>query len=352
MPSSGSHSDLVLPIEAEVSSGRELRKGGTFFIALVGLLSACNGSLLLIGGKSEGRAVLLFSASVWLVWIAIRVVGKFRERARTAKPSGHISLTSSAITTPDLSGAIETLRWMDLKEVLLTRDTAGTAYYEFYSEEERPAIFLARARVKDAQRFDAELELRAARFERTFEWERPASSSRAGKEPKEAPPGERFELSLPATGWHTLRGCAGMIFALTIILGISLRFPDLAMRWMTSGAGTMVVVALLLLAIFLATRSRKAWIVCDPEGLHTRAPSTSFPPFIRWSDILDYTFITTGAKNPSRIVTVWTPDGSWKLERVRITNESGLRSILSKRSARKPVSFLERSGFQPHTLDE
>ena len=168
MPSSGSHSDLVLPIEAAFSSGRELLKGGTFFLALVGVLSTCNGSLLLIGGKSEGRAVLLFSASVWLVWMAIRFVGNFRERARTAQPSGHISLTSSAIAIPGLAGTIETVRWMDLKEVLLTRDTAGTASYEFYSDEESPAILLERARVKNPQRLDGELETRATRFERTF----------------------------------------------------------------------------------------------------------------------------------------------------------------------------------------
>lgn len=351
MPSSGSNSDLVLPIEAEFSSGRELLKGGTFFLALVGVLSTCNGSLLLISGESQGRAVLLFSAGVWLVWVAIRLVGNFRERARTAQPSGHIGLTSSAIVVPGLAGAIETVRWMDLKEVLLTRDTAGTAYYEFYSEEERPAILLERARVKDAQKLDGELQTRASKFERTFEWERPASSFPAGKVSKEVPPGERFELLMPSTGRHTFRGCAGMILAFTIILVFSLRFPDVAMRWMKSGAGTMIVIALLFLAIFLATRSRKSWIVCGPDGLHTRAPATSFPPFIRWSDILDYTFISTGGRNPSRIVTMWTPDGSWKLERVRITGESGLRATLNKRSARKVQSFMERSGFQPHALD-
>jgi len=117
-------------------------------------------------------------------------------------------------------------------------------YYEFYSEEESPAIFLARARVKDPQRLDAELESRVARFERTFEWERPGSSRPAGKGPKEAPPGERFELSMPATARHTFRGCAAMILALTIIFGLSLRFPDVAMKWMRSGASSMIVVPL------------------------------------------------------------------------------------------------------------
>lgn len=131
----------------------------------------------------------------------------------------------------------------------------------------------------------------------------------------------------------------------------SLLFPDVAMRWMRSGAGTMMVIALLFLALFLATESRKSWIVCGPDGLHTRAPATSFPPFIRWSHILDYTFISTGGKNPARNITMWTPDGSWKLESVRITSENGLRSILSKRSARKAGSFMERAGFQPHLLD-
>ena len=349
VPAPGPSSDVVLPVNPEFSSRRELLKGCTFFIALVGVLSACNGSLLLIGGKPEGRAVLLFSASLWLVWIAIRLVGKFRESARTAQPSGHIRLTSSAIAIPGLMGAIETLRWMDVKEVRLTRDITGTAYYEFYSEEENPAMFLERSRVQDPQRLEDELESRVAKFERTFEWERPASSLRTGKGAKEVPPGERFELTLPATGRHTLQGCGGMILVFIIILGFSLRFPDVAMRWMKSGAGTMIVIALFLLAIFLATRSRKSWIVCGVEGLHTRAPATSFPQFIRWSDILDYTFISTGGKNPSRIVTVWTPDGSWKLERVRIANESGLRSILGKRSARVPRSFMERSGIQQHS---
>lgn len=351
MPSSGSHSDLVIPIKAQFSSGRELLKGITFFIALVGVLSSCNGSLLLLGGKSEGRAVLLFSASVWLVWTVIRLVGKFRERARTALPTGHISLTTSVIAVPGLAGEIETVRWMDLKEVRLTRDTAGTAYYEFYSEGESPAILLARERVNDPQRLDAELRSRVTRFEMTFEWERPASAIQAGKLSKEAPPGQRFELSMPATGRHTLRGCAGMILAFAVVVGFSLRFPDVAMKWMKSGAGTTIVIAVFFLAIFLASRSRKSWIVCGADGLHTRAPATSFPPFIRWGDILDYTFISTGGRNPSRIVTVWTPEGSWKLERVRISNESGFRSILSKRSARKARSFMELSGFQPHLLD-
>jgi len=44
-------SDVVLPTEAEFSSTRELRKGCTFFIALVGVLSGLNGLLLLIARK-------------------------------------------------------------------------------------------------------------------------------------------------------------------------------------------------------------------------------------------------------------------------------------------------------------
>jgi len=352
MPSPGSHSDLVIPIKPEFNSGRELLKGLTFFIAMVGVGSTCNGSLLLLGGKPEGRAVLLFSASVWLVWTVIRMVGKLRERARTALPSGHISLTSSVIAVPGPEGKIETVRWMDLKKVRLTRDTAGTAYYEFYSEQESPTILLERSRVKDPQKLDGELQSRFTRFERTFEWESPASAIRAGKISKEAPPGQRFELAIPATGRQMYRGCAGMMLAFAVVAALSLRFPDVAMKWMNSGAGPPIVIALFFLVVFLTSRSRKSWIICGPDGLHTRAFAASFPPFIRWSDILDYTFISTGGKNPSRIVTVWTPEGSWKLERVRMINESGLRATLSERSARKSQSFMERSGFQPHLLGD
>lgn len=343
MPKTDTRSDVTLPVDAEFSSGRELLKGLTFFVAMVGGVSACNGTLLLVTGKSQGRAVLLFSGAVWLLWIGMRFLGKSRERARTAQSSGHLRISSSAIEIPARSGEVGIVRWMDLKEVRLTRDSGGTAYYEFWSGDDAPAIVLERARVKDPQMLDAELAARGPNFQQTFEWDRPGSPLPSIDGPKEAPSGERFELSLPARGQDTLRSCAGTILALAVILGFALAFPDLAVRFLKSRPGTMFVIAVVVLAAFVATRSRKSCIVAGMEGLHVRAPGFSIPPFIRWDQLLDYTFVSTGGRNPSRIVTVWTPEGSWKLDRVRIKDESGLRAILGKRSARKGLAWAERS---------
>jgi hypothetical protein len=351
-------SDVILPVEKELSSGPELFKVLAFVVGVLAGGSAINGLLLVIGREAAGRSVLQFSGAAWLVWFGLRMAHKMRERARTARPSGHIRLTSSEIAVPSLSheikflqkDSIQTVRWMDLKKVRLTRDVVGETYYEFFSGAETPTILFERSRVKDAAALDRELEARSSKFERTFEWERPASGAPGPERSKEIPPGERFELSLPSTVWHTLRGCGGMLLALAIAFGLAWHLPGAALRWMTEPAGMAVLmtgmIAVLLVVIFLATRSSPspAWIVCGADGLHIRAPGVSFPPFIGWSELRDYTYSSTGGRNPSRNVTVWTPEGSWKLKRVRIRDERKLLSILAQRSARRPQAFLERSG--------
>lgn len=337
-----SHSDVTLPLEEAFSSGRELAKGLTFFIALVGTISAINGLALLISGRAQGRSVLLFSGAVWLVWIGVRAAQKIRERARIAQPAGQIRLTRSEIAIPQVSGTVETVRWMDLREVRLTRDTAGTVYYEFYAGNEMPLIVLTRSRVKNPEALDRELEGRTGKFEQTFESERAPLWPPVPWRSSDIPAGERFDLSLPSSGGTTLRGCGGLLLALAILVGLGFAFSGIAMRWMSSGAGTAAVIAVLLAGVFLATRSAKAWIVCAADGLHVRARGTSFPPLIPWSDLRDYTFAATGRRYPTWNVTVWTSAGSWKLEKVRIKSEEKLLSILRQRSARKPKAFMER----------
>lgn len=334
--------DVTLPLEGAFSSGRELAKGLTFFIVLVGTISAINGLVLLISGRAQGRAVLLFSGAVWLLWIGLRVAEKIRERARIARPAGHIRLTRSEIAVPQLSGEVETVRWMDLREVRLTRDTAGTVYYEFYAGNEVPSIVLRRSRVKNPEALGRELEGRTGKVEQTFESERAALSPPFPGSSSDIPPGERFDLSLPSTGGTTLRGCGALLLALAVLVGLGFTFSDIAMRWMSSDVGTAAVIAVLLAGVFLGTRSAKAWIVCAADGLHVRARGTSFPPLIRWSDLRDYTFVATGGRYPTRNLTVWTSAGSWKLEKVRIKGEEKLLSILRQRSARKPNAFMER----------
>lgn len=348
--------DVILPVEKELSSGPELFKVLAFVVGVLAGGSAINGLLLVIAQEAAGRSVLQFSGVAWLVWFGLRVAQRLRELARTARPSGHIRLTGSEIAVPSLSDEIEflekapiqTVRWMDLTEVRLTRDVAGGMYYEFYSGEQAPTILLERSRVKDAAALDRELEARASEFERTFEWERRAPNAASQERSKGIPPGERFDLSLPSSAWHTLRGCGGMLLALVLAFVLAWNLPWAALRWMTEPAGMAVLmigmIAALLAGIFLATRSSRAWIVCGVDGLHVRAPGVSFPSFIGWSELRDYTYSSTGGRNPSRNVTVWTPEGSWKLEQVRIRDERKLLSILAQRSARKPRAFLERSG--------
>ena len=336
------HSDVTLPLEEAFSSGRELAKGCTFFIALVGTLSAISSLTLLISDRAQGRAVLLFSGAVWLLWIGLRAAQKIRERARMAQPAAQIRLTRSEIAVPQLSGEVETVRWMDLREVRLTRDTAGTVYYEFFAGNEMPSIVVRRSRVRNPEALDRELEGRTGKFEQTFESERAALSPPVPGSSSDIPPGEHFALSLPSTGGTTLRGCGAFLLALAVVVGLGFAFSDMAMKWMSSGAGTAAVIALLLVGVFLATRSAKAWIVCAADGLHVRARGTSFPPFILWSDLRDYTFVATGSRYPTRNLTVWTSAGSWKLENVRIQSEEKLLSILRQRSARKPNAFMER----------
>ena len=132
--------------------------------------------------------------------------------------------------------------------------------------------------------------------------------------------------------------------ALAIAFVLAWQFPVAAMRWITAPAGFVLMIAALLGGIFLATRSSRPWIVCGADGLHVRAPGVSIPPFIGWRELRDYTYSSTGGRQPARNVTVWTPEGSWKLEQVRIGDERRLLSILAQRSARKPRAFLERSG--------
>jgi hypothetical protein len=342
-----SRSDVTLPLEEAFSSGRELAKGCTFFIALVGTISAINGIILLIAGKAQGRPVLLFSGAVWLLWIGLRAAQKIRERARVTEPAGQIRLSSSEIAVPKLSGEVETVRWMDLREVRLTRDPAGTVYYEFYAGNEMPSIVLTRSRVKNPEALDHELEARAGKVGQTFQSDRAALSPPgpdSPSSPSEIPPGERFDLSLPSTGVTTLRGCGGLLLALAVLVGLGFAFSGIANRWMSSGAGTVVVIAVLIAGVFLATRSAKAWIVCAADGLHVRARGTSFPRFIPWSEVRDYTFVASGGRYPTVNMTVWTSAGSWKLEAVRIKSAEKLLSILRQRSARKPNAFMERVG--------
>lgn len=361
----GPDSQVIFAIDAPYSSKRELAKGCTFFIGLVATLSGINGLLLLLTRRPEARAVLIFSASLWLVWLASRVAHKFRERARIATPAGHIRLTATEITVPSLAAEIgtqlydlaglsndsplsETLRWMDLSEVRMTRDTAGNVYYEFYKDEKNPAIFLDRLRVREAPSFDRELEARAGKFTRTFESDRvataPGGTSGATNEDARSPDGEKFMLSLPSTGWRTLRGLGGLILAFAIVFGLALGFPDIGLKWIGSRFGPFILTGLLLLGIFLATRSPRSWIVAGMDGLHVRVPR--FPSFIPWSDLRDYTFVSTGGKNPTTILTVWTSAGSWKLHLARPSKEKELESILRQRGTRKPQTFMERAGIR------
>ena len=73
-------SDVTLPLEEAFSSGRELAKGCTFFIALVGTLSVISSLTLLISDRAQGRAVLLFSGAVWLLWIGLRAAQRLVRR--------------------------------------------------------------------------------------------------------------------------------------------------------------------------------------------------------------------------------------------------------------------------------
>jgi hypothetical protein len=345
-----SKSEVILPLEATVSSRHELMKGCTFFLGLVGGVSAINGLLLLIGRKPEGRAVLLFSGAVWLVWFALRAVRKVRDRARITTPTGHIRLTDTEIVVPSDWEGFETMRWIDVKEVRVTRDLGGTIYYELYSNEETPGILLERSRVRNPEALDRELENRVGKLVRTFEEEHQPSASPPRAESREVPPGERFNLTLASTRWHTLRGCGGIGLVLLIVLALSLKFPEKALEWLDKGPIMTSVIAAMILAFFLAGWSPQCWIVCGFDGLHVRAPGTSFPPFIAWSDLRDFTWKSSGSRNPTRNVMVWTPQGSWKLLGVRISEEARLLDILRKRSARKPQSFLERSGALPDAL--
>jgi hypothetical protein len=335
--------DVILAVEAPFSSRSELFKGCTFFIALVAVISAINGLIILFSRPLQGRSVLLFSAAMWLLWIALRVVQLARERGRIAQPSGHIRLTSTEIAVPSLLGRIDSIRWSDLKKVRLTRDTGGTIYYEFYSGDETPSIMIERSRVRDPEVLDRELETRAAGIERTFEWERQAPPPPVRERFEEIYPGDRFDVSLPPTGRTTLRGCAGLLLALAMVIGLAFQFPDVTIKWMSSGPGTAMVVAILLIGIFLAARPAKARMICAVDGLRVRAPRTSFPSFIRWSELRDYTYVSTGGRNPRRNLTVWSPEGSWKLQGIRIDHEDQFLSILRQRSTRKPQTFLERS---------
>ena len=338
-----SDSDAVVALEAPFSAGRELAKGCAFFIAMVGSVSAFVGVIAVLSHQANGRSILLFSAAIWLIWIGMRAVRVARDRARGAQPSGQIRMTSSEITIPSILGPIQSIRWVDLKEVRLTRDIEGTIYYEFYAAEDAPSMVMIRSRVREPEVLDRELAAKGANVNRTFEWERPAAAPPVTERFDEIESGERFDVALPPTGWTTLRGCGGLLLALAVVVGLAFQFSSTAIRWMSGGAGTALVVAILLIGIFLVARPPKARIFCGMDGLRFRASRASFPAFIRWSDLRDYTYASTGGRYPSRTLTVWTPEGSWKLQSIRVKNENGLLSILRQRSARKPQARFEIS---------
>lgn len=332
--------EVLIPIDAPFSVNRELLKGCSFFIGLVGAASGLSGIVLTLQKKPEGPATLIFSACIWLFLFAVFVVNKRRDRARVAKPAGHIRLTPTELAVPSLSGEVETMRWMDLRQVRMTRDTAAVIFYEFYGDNEVPEIVLRRERVRDFETLEREIQSRGTTMERAFEWERPASTP-AAPSTDHPPDGEKFRVTLPSTGWHAARGCGAMILVLAIAFGLALGNPETALKWFESDFSFMILIAALILGIFLATRSARTWIIAGHDGLHLKA--RGMPAFIPWSEIRDYTFTSTGGKNPRTTMTLWTPAGSWKLAGVRISNEAKLQSLIRQRSSRKPQAFEEGS---------
>lgn len=332
--------EVLIPIDAPFSVNRELLKGCSFFIGLVGAASGLSGIVLVLTRKPEGPATLVFSACIWLFLFALFVVNKRRDRARVARPAGHIRLNATELAVPSLDGEVETLRWMDLREVRMTRDTGARIFYEFYTDPEAPEIVLSRERVREVETLERELELRGASLERTFEWERP-SPTPAAPSPGHPPDGEKFRVSLPTTGWHMARGCGGLLLSLAIVFGLALANQELTLKWLDTDHGFLIMTAILLLGIFLATRSGRTWIIAANDGLHVKA--RGMPAFIPWSEIRDYTFTSSGGRHPRTTLILWTPSGSWKLAGVRINNEPSLQALIQDRSARKAQTFLEKS---------
>jgi hypothetical protein len=330
--------EVLIPIDAPFSVHRELLKGCSFFIGLVGVASGLSGLGLVLTRKPEGPATLIFSACVWLVLCALFAFNKRRDQARVARPAGHIRLTPTELSVPSLDGGVDTLRWMDLRQVRMTRDTDASIFYEFFSDTESPEIVLRRDRVRDVEALERELQSRGATLERTFEWERPTSTP-AIPSAGHPPEGEKFRVSLPPTGWRVARGCGGLILILAIAFGLALGNPEIALKFFEADFSIVILTAALILGIFLATRSSHVWIIAANDGLHFKLPG--MPAFLPWSEIRDYTFTSTGGRHPRTTLILWTPSGSWKLAGVRINNESKLESLIRGRSARRPQAFYE-----------
>lgn len=297
------------------------------------------------------------SAPLGVIGLVLFFGARIQETRRLRDSSRHIKVTSSAITVPALAAEIgqERLRWTDLREVRLARDSGGNVYYEFYSGEKTPAMVLEWSRVLEPAQLEREIETRGVSVVRTFESKK-AAPVLPGQRRTEPPPGERFDIRLPTRLADTAAGCGGLLVALGLLFGVAWAFRDSLERWVNSGIATFAIIAVLVAGFFLAfllvARRRNGWIVSAADGLHSKLPGVEFPSFVSWSDIRDYTLTTerrttsgsiTASRggSPRHELTMWTFLGSYSVTCGAISDMTTMLTILRERSARKGGAYME-----------
>ena len=350
---------VIVPLKAPYHpAGSQLRGCSILFLYLACLGLIFNLLIFAVEGPDQGLMYLMvITGPLLLTWLLLLSVGRIREKRRLRDVSKHIIIRSTEITVPSILEGIEfqRVRWADLREVRVTRDTVGKIYYEFYRAEQSPVIVVDASRLLDPAQLEREIEARARAVVRTFESTRPAPLPPQSQD-HGIPPGKRFNVRLPARVRDTAAGCAGLGAALGLLFGLAWMFRNSLERWVNSGLVPVAAVALLLggfwLGYFLIVRMRTGWIVCADDGLHSNLTRARFPSFLPWGEIRDFTLITrrksrsgnvsrSRGGNPSQELTVWTSLGSYSLEFRAIPDGSALLSILHERSARKRGASME-----------
>lgn len=352
---------VIVPLKSrETVLGGQVRGCSVLLLVLAGLSLLFSLFVVMIQGGEAARMYLLsVSGPLLLVSLVLFFGQRLHEKRRLARSEEHVIVTSSEITVPTISGK-ERVRWIDLREVRMTRDTGGKVYYEFYSDAEAPEIVVEWSRILRPAQLEREIEAHAGPVVRAFEPRKaapvPPSANRT-----DVPQGERFNIRLPQRVSHSAAGCAGVLVALALLfaaaISVALAFPRFAERWMDSPLVMFAFVGLpaagFFAGFFLIRRGQDGWIVCAADGLHSRLPVARFPSFIAWSEIRDFTLVTergmdSGTVTPSRSgsdryeLTIWTAAGSYSLECAAISDKTELLEILRTRSARKGGAFMEQ----------